>query len=298
MKKFDDYFAPLLGNEALKRQLAAQFARGAVPHACLLAGEDGCGRNFAASLFAAAYLGDEHDLVRRGEHPDCIVLRGEGASGQIPVERVRAALYELHKAAVSADGRRVAILRDAGALNRSSANALLKELEEPPQGVIFLLTAASARDVLETIRSRCACYTVLPLDAKTCREAARALYPEYDRGRLDALCALYGGRLGLVRRALASPDRLALCDAAQKAYAAARAGDRLSLLAALDAAADRAALRAMLFDMVMCAKADVEKDPAGAAFAGALTDAAAQCAADADRNINIKLLCARFAARL
>ncbi|MEA4911069.1 MAG: hypothetical protein VB092_00455 [Oscillospiraceae bacterium] len=297
MKRFDETFAPLLGNEGLKTRLAAEFEQNAIPHACLITGDDGCGRNLAATLLAAAYLQDAHDLVRRGEHPDCIELRGEGAAGQIPVDRVRETLYELSKAAVTADGRRAAILRDTASLNRNSANALLKGLEAPPQGVIFILTAQSERDVLETIRSRCVRYGVLPLSADACRAAARTLYPTFDAQRLDTLCRLYGGRLGLLKRALSSPDRLALCDVARRVYAAAKKNDRLEMLAALDAVGDRVSLQAVMFDVTMCARADVLEDPSVAAFADRLTGDAAQCAADADRNINIKLLCTRFAAQ-
>lgn len=45
-------------------------------------------------------------------------------------------------------------------LNGASANAMLKIMEEPPEGVMFLLTASSAAAVLPTIRSRCAAYTM------------------------------------------------------------------------------------------------------------------------------------------
>ena len=40
-------------------------------------------------------------------------------------------------------------------MNEESANALLKVMEEPPEGVLFLLTADSLAGVLPTIRSRC-----------------------------------------------------------------------------------------------------------------------------------------------
>lgn len=51
-------------------------------------------------------------------------------------------------------------------LNGASANAMLKIMEEPPEGVMFLLTASSAAAVLPTIRSRCAAYTMAPVRPK------------------------------------------------------------------------------------------------------------------------------------
>ncbi|MBQ6395039.1 MAG: DNA polymerase III subunit delta', partial [Atopobiaceae bacterium] len=50
---------------------------------------------------------------------------------------------------------KVYVVRDAGRLWGTSANALLKTLEEPPQGVVFILLAPSVDSVLETIASRC-----------------------------------------------------------------------------------------------------------------------------------------------
>ena len=58
-----------------------------------------------------------------------------------------------------AEGR-VLFIYGAQNLNGASANAMLKIMEEPPEGVMFLLTASSAAAVLPTIRSRCAAYTM------------------------------------------------------------------------------------------------------------------------------------------
>ena len=52
-------------------------------------------------------------------------------------------------------GRRVVIVDPAEAMNTFTANALLKLLEEPPDGCMFLLISAAPRRLLPTIRSRC-----------------------------------------------------------------------------------------------------------------------------------------------
>jgi DNA polymerase-3 subunit delta' len=49
----------------------------------------------------------------------------------------------------------VFVVHDADRFNESSANALLKTLEEPPAGLTFVLLAANVADVLPTILSRC-----------------------------------------------------------------------------------------------------------------------------------------------
>ena len=45
---------------------------------------------------------------------------------------------------------------------------MLKIIEEPPEGVLFVLTATSATTVLPTIRSRCAAYTIAPVPTDEC----------------------------------------------------------------------------------------------------------------------------------
>ena len=52
--------------------------------------------------------------------------------------------------------RKVYLIEDADTMNVPAQNAALKLLEEPPRGVIFLLCAANAETLLETVRSRCA----------------------------------------------------------------------------------------------------------------------------------------------
>ena len=70
---------------------------------------------------------------------------------------MREAREAIQRSALSTDAAgRVLFIYGAQNLNGSSANAMLKIIEEPPEGVLFLLTATSAATVLPTIRSRCA----------------------------------------------------------------------------------------------------------------------------------------------
>lgn len=107
------------------------------------------------------------EAVLRGQDTESIVVRGEGASGQIKVEAIRDARQNIQKSALSSDAEgRVLFIYGAQNLNGASANAMLKIMEEPPEGVMFLLTASSAAAVLPTIRSRCAAYTMAPVRPK------------------------------------------------------------------------------------------------------------------------------------
>jgi DNA polymerase-3 subunit delta' len=75
-------------------------------------------------------------------------------SKQVRIDEVRALIDWTTR--TSARGRgKVAVLHPAESLNLQSANALLKTLEEPPQGTRLLLCSADPGRLLPTLRSRC-----------------------------------------------------------------------------------------------------------------------------------------------
>lgn len=171
-----------------------QQRRPKLPHALLFSGARGMGkfdlvRRFAASLLCEQPLtgGDACGQcpacgwLAQGNHPDFRLLQpealaesegaeeGEGkestkkASQQITIDQVRALDDFLH-VGTHRHGLRVVIVHPAEAMNRATANALLKTLEEPSAETHFLLVSNEAERLLPTIRSRCQAMPV-PLPA-------------------------------------------------------------------------------------------------------------------------------------
>ena len=98
--------------------------------------------------------------MRSGAEPGLFVLRrgpndkGDRLSADIRVDEVRKLKSFLHLSAADG-GRRVVIVDTADELNVAAANALLKLLEEPPEGATLLLISHQPSGLLPTIRSRC-----------------------------------------------------------------------------------------------------------------------------------------------
>ena len=207
----------LAGNEAMKQHLQAALAGGKLAHSLLLCGEKGCGAGFAARCLAADYLypqgGPAAEAVLAGQAPECLEVRGEGASGQIRIERIRQVREEVFHSALSAQGR-VVLLYGAQNLNSASANALLKVLEEPPEGVLFLLTASSPAAVLATIRSRCAAYDLSPLPPAQCAAWLKNQRPACREA--EFLAAVYEGSPGRCLAAVDDPEVTAGLNAARQ----------------------------------------------------------------------------------
>ncbi len=113
-------------------------------------------------------------------HPNLAVLRRapatdkKAASTTIPVEAVRKALNMFGSTAADG-GYRVCIVDSAEDLTISSANALLKVIEEPPPRSLFLIVSHAPQRVLPTIRSRCRRLLLRPLDDQDIRAAIASL---------------------------------------------------------------------------------------------------------------------------
>ena len=167
--------------------------KGRLPHALLLRGRDGIGKLAFAEALAGALLCERPAAdgsacgqcaacawLGQGGHPDFRRLEpesltaeqgeaGQGgerkASVQIPVEQVRE-LAGFINLSSHRGGAKVVLIHPAEALNVNAANALLKNLEEPPPNSYFLLVAHRWHQLLPTIRSRCE-QVVLPLPERT-----------------------------------------------------------------------------------------------------------------------------------
>lgn len=162
-------------------------------HALLIHGPRGVGQFELALALACAWLCEAEPatrpsgqacgvcgacrLIEARTHPDLLVLvpealqqamgwsaaeeaaDGEGAKGRKPskeirVEAVRAAVAFAQKTSTRG-GMKVTVLYPAERINATSANMLLKTLEEPPGRARFILASAAPQQLLPTVRSRC-----------------------------------------------------------------------------------------------------------------------------------------------
>jgi DNA polymerase-3 subunit delta' len=119
-------------------------------HAFLFLGSDGLGQAALLDAIALHWLGGQ----RLEDHPDVIRIARLEGKRDIAVDQIREVTQWAQQTSHGHVGRAV-ILEQAEYLNTAAANSLLKTLEEPPEGVRFLITASRAGKLLPTILSRC-----------------------------------------------------------------------------------------------------------------------------------------------
>src|SRR5437867_12720473 len=173
-----------------KGLLAAALAQGPA-HAYLFQGPPGVGKRAAALAFAAELLAGDPRVERR-THPDLYVL--EPLGDQIRIDAVREMRRDLHMRPFEAD-RRVYLLFGAHLLNDEAADALLKDLEEPPAYAVAVLVADDLGPLPETIVSRCQLVPFRRLGEKTVREEIVRRAPELSDNQATSLARVAGGRL-------------------------------------------------------------------------------------------------------
>lgn len=179
----------LIGHHAAEATLLDAYRSGRLPHAWLIGGPRGIGKATLAFRFARFVLAhpdpaapavqaaadlsvDADDPVARriasGAHPDLLHLmrpwddKAKRFRQDLTVDAVRR-IVPFFGSTAGAGGARVAIVDPADDMNPNAANALLKLLEEPPAGGLFLLLAHAPGRLLPTIRSRCRRLILEPL---------------------------------------------------------------------------------------------------------------------------------------
>jgi DNA polymerase-3 subunit delta' len=207
------------GHTQAQRRLAQAAASGQIAHAYLLTGPDGIGKTTLALAFARLLLCERPDMqsgdacgdcvpcrkIAHGTHPDVRQVELEEGKRLLGIDAIRETVIRLANLAPSEGSRRIFILRTVESMTPATVNALLKTLEEPPPGVLFLLTSADVEHVLPTVLSRC---QIIAMRAFTAHEIATALQRRWGVGADEAraLAAVANGRLGWAVRAHEQPQ--------------------------------------------------------------------------------------------
>lgn len=174
-------FADLVGQTVIRTALENSLARGEVHQALLFTGTRGVGKTTIARILARCLNCESGEgvvaepcgtcaactSIDEGRFPDLFEI---DAASRTKVDDTRELLDNIPYAPVR--GRvKVYLIDEVHMLSKSSFNALLKTLEEPPPHVQFLLATTDPHKLPVTVLSRCLQFHLsrIPLDLMTAR---------------------------------------------------------------------------------------------------------------------------------
>nr|WP_294525205.1 DNA polymerase III subunit delta' [uncultured Rhodopila sp.] len=206
----------LLGHREAEVTILDAMRDGRMHHAWLITGPEGIGKATLAYRFARRLLAGQPKEDSLALDPGNPVFRRVAAGSHADMKTIELAFNEKTKrmkteiavddvrklngfmALTPAEGGwRVVVVDGAEELNASSANALLKILEEPPPRAILLLVCSAPGRLLPTIRSRCRRLRLSPLDDSAMGQLLAGYLPQLaadERGRLITLAEGSPGR--------------------------------------------------------------------------------------------------------
>lgn len=185
-------FANLLLHPQTKAALEALASK--PPHALLLTGPAGIGNLTLARAWAKKLTSEA-----------MVTLIAPDEKGTIGI----AAIRELYQTTRSKQKTlQVVCFDNAESMSTEAQNAFLKLLEEPREGLIFVLCASSTESLLPTIISRVQHVTVRPIDEASLRNLAAKISPKLSPNDLAQVLFIANGRPGLFARLLNEPTLL------------------------------------------------------------------------------------------
>jgi DNA polymerase III subunit gamma/tau len=164
-------FDQIVGQSLSVRMLKNSLYLGHYFPVYLFSGQKGCGKTTTARVFAAALNCEALELFRKnpkahslpclvckscaamisGTHPDFIEMDAASHTG---VDNVRQIIDAASLLPVMGN-KKIYLIDEAHMLSKAAFNALLKILEEPPVGVVFILATTDPQKIIETVKSRC-----------------------------------------------------------------------------------------------------------------------------------------------
>lgn len=184
-----------------------------LPHALLLTGEKGLGKQAFAQQLAARLLCDAATetacgkcqachWISQGAHPDMQQIVSE--DGTIKVDMIRELMPFLQRYS-HAGGKKVILIHPIEQMNQAAANALLKALEEPTDNTHFILSSDNVSLVLATVKSRC---QIIAFAAARNQVSTWLQSQGYAPAAIDSVLDFFAGQPLVAQQWLSQPEQL------------------------------------------------------------------------------------------
>lgn len=185
----------LFGHEKVYNQLLNAYASGCMHHAWLISGKKGIGKatliyNFIKRLLTTDNNYQQiHNRIISQSHPDLLVIERKEGEKDIAVDEVRK-ISSFLRLTPAESKYRIVIIDECDYLNKNSANALLKILEEPPKNSFIFLISNKTGNLPVTIISRCRRLRINDLSAENAFKVVNAINDSLTEAVINKLLIL------------------------------------------------------------------------------------------------------------
>ncbi len=168
VRELKEFFPKVLGNGKTRERLGVGILSNTLPHAFLIVGPLGSGKSTLAREISAALncerRGDSLSpipcgscscckRISDGNFPDVKILGKQKDKATLGVEAVKDFREDMFLSSTESE-HKIYIIDDGECMTQDAQNALLKVLEEPPEGVVIMILATEGDKILTTIKSR------------------------------------------------------------------------------------------------------------------------------------------------
>ncbi len=192
----------IYGNEETKRYLEKKIADGSLFHAVVISGKAGSGKKtLLKDILCALVCQDENApcgvcpscrKILSGDCVDILTIKPPEGRVYVSIESIRS-IYDTIAYTPNDLPFKAYVIEDGSKTLPQTQNALLKLLEEPPNGVYFFILCEDEKKLLPTIRSRC---EVFRLKEFSKEEIKYYLKERFQDGDFDTAAFLADGSIG------------------------------------------------------------------------------------------------------
>ena len=192
-------FNNIYGNYYPKKLIESLIKKDRIVHTIIINGENGLGKLTFAKNIASQIVYNQPYTQNINNYIDINIINGND-TGSILINNIREIKNSINNTPHEGK-KKVQIIANCDKMTIQAQNALLKTIEEPPNGVYILLLTTSLESLLDTIKSRCQIYKLTPLNKEEMINFINLNY-EVSEKQISSLLAYSEGIPGRVEKFL------------------------------------------------------------------------------------------------
>lgn len=182
-------FDEIIGHDNIKNQMFISIDNNTFSHAHIISGEDGIGKSLIAREAASEFLSREG---LHGFKVDIVEFKLLEDKKSIGIDEVKNIIREANRKPTVGKNK-VIIIYNSDKITETAQNALLKTVEEPPDGIVIIMLCEKLDIILDTIKSRCQIHKLNRLKEEEMKIFLKRKFHNLSDDYIKSVCAFSDG---------------------------------------------------------------------------------------------------------